>query len=305
MLLAFRICEAQNLVPNGDFEQYYGCPDNFSQIDSCLFWMNPSTNQIWTGSPDYYNQCAFSSNVSVPNNLLGFQAAHSGGAYSGIFLIRIDANVREYIEVPLIQTLISNTCYHFEMYVNLANNCEYTSDDIGVYFSDTAITGINNYLPLPFNQHIDNVTGNVFDTLNWTLVSGNYTATGGENYLIIGNFKYDSLTSFILINSSGSHPSAYCYIDDVSLSICTGIDEQNENYGINIFPNPMTYTLNATVKNTELLEIILYDITSRKIFNQSFTNSTSISTEQLAKGIYLYEVRNKNGVIKKGKIVKD
>jgi hypothetical protein len=43
---------------------------------------------------------------------------------------------------------------------------------------------------------------------------------------------------------------------------------------------------------------------------QSFTKSTSINTEQLAKGIYLYEVRNnpdsyRDGVIKKGKVVKE
>ena len=38
---------------------------------------------------------------------------------------------------------------------------------------------------------------------------------------------------------------------------------------------------------------------------KEFINSISINTEQLAKGIYLYEVRNKNGVIKKGKVVKD
>lgn len=72
-----------------------------------------------------------------------------------------------------------------------------------------------------------------------------------------------------------------------------------------LFPNPFTDKINITVKRNELVEVSLYDVTSRKIVNQSFTNSTSINTEQLSKGIYIYEVRNKNGVIKKGKVVKD
>ena len=59
-------------------------------------------------------------------------------------------------------------------------------------------------------------------------------------------------------------------------------------------------------KNTnDLSEIILYDITSIKILHQKFTNSVSLNTEQLAKGLYLYEVRSKDGLRRKGKVVKD
>jgi hypothetical protein len=74
---------------------------------------------------------------------------------------------------------------------------------------------------------------------------------------------------------------------------------------IELFPNPFSDKLNITLKRNERVEVIIYDITSRKIFNQTFTNSISINTEELSKGIYIYEVRNKNGVIKKGKVVKD
>jgi hypothetical protein len=63
--------------------------------------------------------------------------------------------------------------------------------------------------------------------------------------------------------------------------------------------------LNVKTNNNEPLEIFLYDIASRKILKQKFINSISLNTEQLAKGIYLYEVRNKDGSCKKGKVVKD
>lgn len=309
-LLTFRICDAQNLVPNGDFEQHSGCPTAFSQILLAVPWMNPSTNSDTTGSPDYYNQCAPNSTCNVPNNYLAYQPAHSGVAYSGFYLWQLNLDsVREYIEAPLTSTLIANSCYHFEMYVNLADSCQYTVDNISVYFSDTAITGINNYYPLPFNPQINNLAGSIFDTLSWMLVSGDYIAQGGENYLIIGNFNDDASTDTILVNSAVGEPFVYVFIDDVSLiqipPCNTGIKEENEITINNIYPNPFNDKLTFRNINNELSEIILYDIASRKIIQEKFTNSVSLNTEQLAKGLYLYEVRSRSGLCKKGKVVKD
>ena len=78
-----------------------------------------------------------------------------------------------------------------------------------------------------------------------------------------------------------------------------------EKYLTSVSPNPVTDKLNVTVNNKELSEFILYDIASKKLLHQKFTNSTTINTGQLSKGIYIYEVKNKNGVIKKGKIIKE
>lgn len=83
LLLTSTISNAQNLVLNGSFESYSGCPTNYSQIDSALFWMVPT----FASSSDYYNQCADpSSNVDVPINGPGFQEAYNGVAYAGIYL---------------------------------------------------------------------------------------------------------------------------------------------------------------------------------------------------------------------------
>jgi hypothetical protein len=295
--------EAQNLVPNGDFEQYSGCPTGFQQIDSTLFWFNPSS----CGTPDYFNQCANPSGVGVPDNYYGFQQGHSGGGYSGIVLystIGMFSNSREYIEVPLLSPLISSQCYHFEMYVSLANYfSSITTDDIGVYFSNIAIIGVNNCHPLPYTPQIINSTGFFTDTLNWTLVSGDYTALGGESYLIIGNFKNDFNTDTLYLNNTNAQ-WIFVFIDDVSLSICTGINELKENSLI-IFPNPFSDNLNIYLDKDVPAEITLYDIASRKIMHKKFTNSVSLNTEPLAKGLYLYEVRSKDGSCKKGKVVKD
>ncbi|HKR04968.1 MAG TPA: T9SS type A sorting domain-containing protein [Bacteroidia bacterium] len=305
-LLGCKICEAQNLIPNSDFEQYTSCPTNYSQLNLCSPWFDPLN---LSGSADYYNSCATFAYVSVPNNALGFQQAHSGVAYSGIYLSQtIGTNIREYIEVQLTSPLLTDSCYHLEMYVNLGDNCKYTTDVIGIYFSNTAIQNVGSYAPLPFNPQVNNAVGNVFDTLNWTLVVGNYTAIGGENYLVIGNFKNDATTFYSIVDSTAA-PRIYCFIDDVSLikisSCATGINVEAENSLVNVYPNPMSNKLNIINSTNITSEIILYDITSRKLLQQKFTNTISLNTEQFIKGIYIYEVRNKSGVIKKGKLVKE
>lgn len=84
----------------------------------------------------------------------------------------------------------------------------------------------------------------------------------------------------------------------------TRVNEINQNISETIFPNPFSDNLNVTVNENEQSQIILYDILSRKLLQQTFTNSTTLNTEQLANGIYIYELRTMNGVIKKGKIIK-
>ena len=96
------IGRGQNLIQNGSFEQYTSCPTSHSQIDSALFWMNPSTGTTLTGSPDYYNQCAPNANYSVPSNSYTYQIAHNGFAYAGGYMTMLAmlSDVREYLEAP-------------------------------------------------------------------------------------------------------------------------------------------------------------------------------------------------------------
>lgn len=298
LLLACRIGNAQNLVPNGDFEQYISCPNAPGQVDSCLFWTTPTT-----GSPDYFNTCG-TSPAGVPSNLAGYQTPHSGEAYCGLALYAGPTpSYREYIEVSLTSPLVANQIYLFQMYVCVSDNSRFSSDDFGVYFSNTLVSGITSALFF-FSPQITNTVGFYPDTMNWTLVSGNYTANGGEQYLIIGNFKNDINTSTIQVSNS---PFTYAYllVDDVSLSQVTGVNDLHENNFIKIYPSPFKDKLIIECKEHKLLEIILYDITSRKLAQEKFTNSVSINTEQLVKGIYLYEVRCGSDVCKKGKLVKN
>ena len=85
----------------------------------------------------------------------------------------------------------------------------------------------------------------------------------------------------------------------------TGINGPDLKTTHKVYPNPVTDKLNITVDNNSVSEIILYDMTSRRLLQQKFVNESSINTEQLAKGFYFYELRIKDGFTMNGKIVKE
>lgn len=288
----------QNLVHNRKFEGYWSCPTTLGQLNYTSFWFNPTGT-----TPDYYNSCS-TNQAGVPNNAVGYQMAHSGAGYCGIVNYSDNLYWREYIEIQLSSPLIANSCYHFEMYWNLADVVKYTSDEMGVYFSNVAIT-CTSCAALPYQPQIENATGNMPDTMNWTLVSGNYTAIGGEHYIIIGNFKNDTNTTLVIVNPNanvGNGPEFYTYIDDVSLSLCTEIEEQNTNTEINIYPNPAKeelYIKNNSLSGKEKTEIIITDVSGRKMLQQIINNQSLINIKSFNAGIYFIEINNGKNIYRK------
>lgn len=284
----FHFNQAQNLVPNDNFEQYSTCPDGASQIDSALFWFNPAVYPGPGGSSDYFNACSSSPWAGVPYNWNGngYQPAYNGDGYAGLYLYYSTfQNFREYIEVPLDTPLMDGMCYHFSMQVNLANVSEFTSDDIGAYFSNTMISGVNNYDNLPYTPQVNNTVGD-FDTLSWKLVEGDYVATGGESYLIIGNFKTDGSTTLNSGNSAGNIPGVYCYVDDVQLSICVGVEEHNRNLNTAIYPNPTTGRFQVTVPQVQVTAV--FDVLGNAV--PYYWEGNTIDISHLQTGTYLVQL---------------
>ncbi len=89
-------------------------------------------------------------------------------------------------------------------------------------------------------------------------------------------------------------------------TICTnvGFNDLIKEEVFDIYPNPFNEHIFISPKNNDFVEFILYDITGRNRLQQLLLNSNTLNTEQLSNGIYFYEARNKNGYIKKGKLVK-
>lgn len=208
---------AQNLVPNMSFETYTTCPGFASELDKAAPWFNPNS-----GTPELFHACAsWGSYVSVPATATGgYQLARTGDGFAGMYVFRSDvANMREYIEVPLSSPLIAGECYYFEMHVNHPNDHELTCDGIGVRFSQGLLSPLTNGGLMGLPAHIENDPGTLLsDTLGWMTVFGDYVAQGGEDHLVIGNFKDDANTVWSVLQSNVWYTSsAYLYVDDVSL----------------------------------------------------------------------------------------
>ena len=101
--------------------------------------------------------------------------------------------------------------------------------------------------------------------------------------------------NYIVVDATGQHCNVSTGFNDVSTS----------EFEFGFYPNPIINQFSLKTNNNEPSEIILYDIESRKLLQQKFTNFVSINTEQLAKGIYIFEFRDRNGLCKKGKVLKD
>ncbi len=301
LLVRFSYCFSQvNLVPNPSFEQYDTCPFNDEQIRFASPWFQPTT-----GSSDYFNSCSTPPTaVDVPLNMIGSQNAKTGVAYAGVFTYYDTTLYREYIEVQLINPLTSSVKYFVTFNVSLGDNMHFASNNIGIHFSTDSVLN-SNYLNLTYTPQV--VHSNVItDTAGWTLITGEYIATGGEKFITIGNFSNDAGTTYTPAPSS-SPPNvdflaAYYYIDDVCVSndstICylgTGIFEPSAS-SIWIYPNPVKDYLHIKA-NEKILRMKIFSAIQSINIELPDINSDSYyySFSELPQGIYFFQIETMNG----------
>lgn len=204
---------SQNLVPNSSFELYDTCPNSVGQIGYATPWFGETV--------DYYNSCASTvcPYCSPPSVGGEFQYARTGNAFAGLYCRHGISDIREYLQVRLIDTLVNSRCYKISFFVNLHNGCIWGVNNIALHFSDTSFTNAS--------FSVMNLSSDVFklenpiitDTLGWTEISGIYFANGTEQFISIGNFKDDANTDTLAVNtySTATAVGGYYYIDDVSV----------------------------------------------------------------------------------------
>ncbi len=212
----------QNMVTNPGFEERIRCPNHFSanQRDFNL----PGWKSASMGTPDYFNQCSWGDS-DVPFNWAGESNAHSGVAYAGVYVWsrpnKKPRSYREYVRGELSEPLKQGKRYRIEFYFKLASYSVYTADRIGMIVTDTEIfqgdDQVINMIPA-----VTWVGREPLTSTGWEHISGEYKATGGERFVIIGNFFDNLSTQFAQLEGrKGKSPmlaeSAYFYIDDVSV----------------------------------------------------------------------------------------
>ena len=223
-LCTVNICQAQNLVPNPDFESTNGTlcgifgPNEFTTTAND--WSAPSQ-----GTPDLFftnidPACwNYQTNSTYPGpiGLKGPQAPRSGNVMSGIFAFTIDGmEQREYIQVPFDAPLNIGMTYVVEFYAAIADYTEFGTNQLGLHLSTQQISigtdGVLNYTP----QVLPNSA--IMDTSEWVRVADTLTAAEAYEYLTIGNFSSDAQTPTTYNPGYNPQPGtygAYYFIDDV------------------------------------------------------------------------------------------
>lgn len=194
---------SQNLVKNHSFEELKKCPKTLTQKKLKL------KKQVINvkGLPNYFNSC--SDNLSGTKNPYGYQIPQDGDGFVGLISTSDYRNsgeckVREYVQMKLSKPLIAGFKYDVKFYASLANNSGYATDQLGIVFTkeDRYKHGINKFIGKP---DINNPYHEFLsDTVNWMPITGIYSAKGGEEYLIIGNFQKCNLASRKAIHPNDS-----------------------------------------------------------------------------------------------------
>ncbi len=204
----------ENIVPNPSFEKFSSTPIGWFYkgkhfTDVMKYWSSATGS-----SPD-----VFGSKIRVPAHWaskgFGQQKPRTGESMVGITVFGCDdgkPHCREYVQIQLREPLIVGQNYSIEFFTShLPRSIQV--NNLGVFFSKKKY---NEILDIPievtpqfFSKEIIKV-----DQGHWRKVNGEFQADTDAEFLIIGNFFSDSLTT-TNIASPNSLKYGYYYIDDI------------------------------------------------------------------------------------------
>ena len=219
------IADAQNLLRNGDFENYYQLPQEFSQAELCKYVFNPSPDRpLGTGqaTPDYFSNLSF-----LPNSeKINYSTAYSNYGFLGFFGFGAQIDYREYVQLSFSNPLINEVEYMVRIFVSNGNffpsknrtDFPTASNTFQVAFTeDTVSQYLSRPLYLPPAFSIDTL----FYSEEWVEVEFTYKAKGGERFITFGNFKHKENIQFKRVIEKEDaffyFETAYFFIDDVSV----------------------------------------------------------------------------------------
>lgn len=289
----------QNLVPNGSFEDYTSCPDEWSQLAGNVVGWDACAN-----SPDFFHGCRDSSDLGVPFNWRGYQQAAHGQGYGGVITYQWNApSYREFICTNLAQALVPGVPVHLSMKVALGGFGSYW-----LYSPKWTTRGIGMLLTTqPFEWSTGSAYPNVAhlfmdtvftDTTAWVLLSTTYVPDSVYQYVTLGNFFEDSLSALTLLDSVfGNQNVAYVYIDEICVTAAgSDCDFANavatRSFASWAITSPFNDRLVITFGRTleQETELILFDTGGRRLAHRTIPPGSSVlewPIHGLASGIYV------------------
>ena len=212
----YQILPAQNLVKSPSFENLLGKPGNRGQFNShVIHWETPNL-----GTTDLFNK---DSNRVGYKNEFGYQEAHHGTSYAGIYVYSYD-NYREYIQGNLIDSLNTGQDYTITFWISKAEKATHSIKDFHILFSEKSIKRRDDYVISQRKNdkektelHQFKIDSFMTNEKTWVKLSQNIKASGFEKSFIIGNFTANKTIELLGKKTKSKKAFAYYYIDAISI----------------------------------------------------------------------------------------
>jgi hypothetical protein len=282
---------AQNLVPNGSFEEGIECPSFIGNVTAqCSDWYGSilSDNEN-DPTPEWFHDCSELEAFTPPDVAFGFQFPQEGLGYAGLVsYISVDNNYRETIGVELNEPLQEGNTYLVEFFVS---NISLVETGFGVNNFGFNFTTYSHYIEssFPINESHFSIDSIISIGSSWIFVSEQFESDSAYTHLHIGNF-FDA--DNIIIDSNGLNVGlGYFGVDNVSVTETLSLKNQsNLKSSVVIYPNPTSNSLTIELPANEILtELSIYSTEGQLVSNQSelyVKNKMNLDISDLPTGMY-------------------
>ncbi len=287
---------AQNLVPNGSFEDLKVSPHelNAKFRPSAILegWREVAMGEIGLVHPN-------SSHFSPQRSQHGSQAAQDGESYGWFKALGVQFGEygdvkRYYFQTKLTSPLQKGKKYTLSFYVSLADNSRLAVENIAAFMFEKPIVKVGDSPKSLYKKsqssngvHLDlleraaltkikNKHGIIKDAENWTLIEEEFTAKGNETFLVIGNFETQWKVKYETLAKKKEHwnwKDGYYFIDNVSLTAVVENDlivEKTPNSEVN------TDLKLLEEGKTVVMENVLFESTKHDLLPASFPTLDSV-----------------------------
>lgn len=286
LLFSFSI-SAQNLIADPGFEIH---DTDCETWEGLLHWYNPSL-----GTPDL--RCTpegHCSQVLTPEYLENTQMPYpyEGNCMIGFYWCYQEQSfqTREYIATKLTEPLIAGVAYQLSLYLSRAIQMNFAIDKVGAYFSPDSVL-VDHPSIIDVEPQVETLGEVLTPDLEWQLITLTYTAEGGEQFMLLGNFRdYNEMTVVNTETSWKNWNQAYYFVDEVVLqpAVSVGVEEYSD-----IFLDAAQMGNQLYLTSSVPIQYQVYDILGNQFFQgQMPPGSRVVSVEDLSTGVYIVSMQS-------------
>lgn len=279
---------AQNLIADPGFEIHNDtCSSNWPGL---TYWYNPNT-----ATPDLTCTLEGHCNQSLTESFIDqnqFPLPFEGNCMMGMYWCYHEQSIqtRDYIATKLITPLMADTEYTLSFFISRAIIWNLAIDKVGAYFSADSIL-VDYHTIMAVEPQIEKSGEVLTPDLEWQLITLSYIAEGGEQFLVLGNFRdYNEMTVVNTGTSWKNWDNAYYFVDEVMLqpSVSVGMDD-----ALQIFHEAIPMGNRLHLSSNVPTQYSVCDILGRQfVQGQMPPGNRYVPIEELSSGVYIVTMHN-------------